>query len=90
MSSYTLTTGPSFINDVVLTRKAAWFTNSAVPELYRLSRGNEKRSEPRVTTLPLSGDLRSASLASGPTASPRPRTIGALLVVAGATESCSG
>ena len=28
VSSYTLTTGPSFINDVVLTRKAAWFTNS--------------------------------------------------------------
>ena len=49
--SYTLTTLPSFINDVVLTKRAAWFTNSLQPELYRLSR--ESRT---VTTLPLSGD----------------------------------
>jgi sugar lactone lactonase YvrE len=48
---YTLTTKPSFINDVVLTRRAAWFTNSQQPELYRLSRETRK-----VTTLPLSGD----------------------------------
>ena len=47
----TLTDKPSFINDVVLTRRAAWFTNSQQPELYRLSRGSRT-----VTTLPLSGD----------------------------------
>ena len=57
VTSYTLTSGPSFINDVVLTRKAAWFTNSAVPELYRLSRGKVKRSEPTVTTLRLGGEF---------------------------------
>jgi len=49
--SYTLTTLPSFINDVVLTQRAAWFTNSQQPELYRLSRGSRN-----VTTLTLSGD----------------------------------
>ncbi len=49
--SYILTTKPSFINDVVLTKRAAWFTNSLQPELYRLSRDGR-----RVTTLPLSGD----------------------------------
>jgi hypothetical protein len=49
--SYILTRKSSFINDVVLTRRAAWFTNSQQPELYRLSRGSRT-----VTTLPLSGD----------------------------------
>jgi sugar lactone lactonase YvrE len=49
--SYVLTRKSSFINDVVLTRRAAWFTNSQQPELYRLSRGSRT-----VTTLPLSGD----------------------------------
>ena len=46
-----LSAEPSFINDVVLTRRAAWFTNSLQPELYRLSRRTGK-----PTTLPLSGD----------------------------------
>ncbi len=32
----TLTTAPSFINDVVVTRDAAYFTNSFTPELYRV------------------------------------------------------
>jgi sugar lactone lactonase YvrE len=49
--SYTLTDKPSFINDVVLTRRAAWFTNSAQPELYRLSRSGRT-----VSTVPLTGD----------------------------------
>ena len=50
--SYTLTSKISFINDVVLTKRAAWFTNSQQPELYRLSRGAART----VTTLPLTGD----------------------------------
>lgn len=32
----TLTTSPSFINDVIVTRNAAYFTNSFVPEIYRV------------------------------------------------------
>jgi sugar lactone lactonase YvrE len=32
----TLTTEPSFINDVVVTRDAAYFTNSLSPEIYRV------------------------------------------------------
>ena len=55
MTSYTLTTKESFINDVVLTRKAAWFTNSSQPELYSLSRGG-RWAKPTVTTLPLTGE----------------------------------
>ena len=50
-TSKTLTSLPSFINDVVLTKRAAWFTNSLQPELYRLSRRTGE-----VTTIPLSGD----------------------------------
>ena len=53
LASYTLSTEPSFINDVVLTKRAAWFTNSLQPELYRVSRDGRG---PRVTTLPLTGD----------------------------------
>jgi sugar lactone lactonase YvrE len=49
---YTLTSKTSFINDVVLTRSAAWFTDSTQAQLYRLSRGRGKRS---VTTVPLTG-----------------------------------
>jgi hypothetical protein len=32
----TLTTAPSFINDVIVTRDAAYFTNSFAPEIYRV------------------------------------------------------
>ena len=56
VTSYTLTTKTaSFINDIVLARKAAWFTNSAHPELYSLSRGG-RWAKPTVATLPLTGD----------------------------------
>ena len=34
LEDYQLTTGPAFINDVVLTRDGAWFTNSSAAELY--------------------------------------------------------
>ena len=51
---YTLTDSKTtFVNDVVLTPRAAWFTDSMQPQLYRLSRGHGKRN---VTTLPLTGD----------------------------------
>ncbi len=36
LKSYTLATGNSFVNDVVLTRDAAYFTDSTNPVLYRL------------------------------------------------------
>ncbi|MFJ6389701.1 SMP-30/gluconolactonase/LRE family protein [Streptomyces sp. NPDC091972] len=42
-------TGGTFVNDVVLTPGAAWFTDSFKPALYRLAGG-------AVTTVPLTGD----------------------------------
>ncbi|MDH6552454.1 sugar lactone lactonase YvrE [Streptomyces sp. SAI-117] len=42
-------TGGTFVNDVILTPGAAWFTDSFKPVLYRLAEG-------AVTTVPLTGD----------------------------------
>ncbi len=50
----TLTTAPSFINDVIVTRRAAWFTNSQSPELYRVPIGRHGEVGDPVT-VPLSG-----------------------------------
>jgi sugar lactone lactonase YvrE len=50
LASYPLVSGPSFVNDVVLTGDAAWFTDSTNPVLYKIRKG-------RVTRLPLSGEI---------------------------------
>jgi sugar lactone lactonase YvrE len=50
LHEYQLTTGASFINDVTLTRNAAYFTDSVNPQLYVVKRH-------KVKTLPLTGDL---------------------------------
>lgn len=50
----TLTTAqPAFINDVVVTRSSAFFTDSFNPVVYRVDRRTL-----RVETVPLSGDIR--------------------------------
>jgi sugar lactone lactonase YvrE len=53
-----LTTGPAFINDVVITRDAAYFTNSQQPVLYRVPLRNNGKlpGNPSVEELPLTGD----------------------------------
>jgi sugar lactone lactonase YvrE len=57
LASYELTDATSFINDVVLTRRAAWFTDSSQPQLYAVPlRRNGRPGDPEdVVTLPLSG-----------------------------------
>lgn len=52
--AYQLTTAPSFINDVTLTRDGAWFTNSARGELYFVPVDGDGVPGDAVT-LPLSG-----------------------------------
>jgi hypothetical protein len=51
---------PSFINDVVLTKKAAYFTNSLQPTLYRvpITRRGELPDSPTVEEIPLTGDYQ--------------------------------
>jgi len=59
LATYQLTTSATFINDVVVTRSAAWFTDSLNPVLYRVPLGPNGRPGPAtsVRTVPYSGDI---------------------------------
>ena len=59
LATYQLTTSATFINDVVVTRNAAWFTDSVNPVLYRVPLGPNGRPGPAtaVRTVPYSGDI---------------------------------
>jgi len=56
-ATYQLTTQPSFINDVVVTRRAAYFTDSVNQRLYVLDLGKRGALPANARTLPLTGDL---------------------------------
>jgi sugar lactone lactonase YvrE len=51
--------GSGFINDVIVTRQAAYFTNSFQPEFYRvpLGPGGALPEQGEIETIPLSGDF---------------------------------
>ncbi|MEU3167200.1 superoxide dismutase [Streptosporangium sp. NPDC006930] len=57
LASYRLATGAAFVNDVVLTRDAAYFTDSANPVLYRLAFGRGGALPAQAAKVPLSGDI---------------------------------
>jgi sugar lactone lactonase YvrE len=59
LAAYQLTTSPTFVNDVVVTRGAAWFTDSVNPVLYRIPLGPDGLPGPAasVRTIPYSGDI---------------------------------
>jgi sugar lactone lactonase YvrE len=58
LASYQFATGASFVNDVVLTGDAAWFTDSTNPVLYQLPLHRRRLpSADEVVRLPLSGDI---------------------------------
>jgi sugar lactone lactonase YvrE len=59
LASYTLTTLPTFVNDVILTPDAAWFTDSFNPVVYKLplDRSGRLPSQDQVVTVPLTGDI---------------------------------
>jgi sugar lactone lactonase YvrE len=58
LASFQFATGPdpTFVNDVVVTRTAAWFTDSRRPVLYRVAIAPDGTLG-GFTTLPLSGDI---------------------------------
>jgi sugar lactone lactonase YvrE len=60
LARYVLTTGATFVNDVVVTRTAAWFTDSVNQVLYRVPLGPAGRPGPSsaVQTIPLTGDIQ--------------------------------
>lgn len=56
VADYTFSTAASFVNDVVLTRRHAYFTDSSQPVLHRVALGRRAGAPTdRVTTLPLTG-----------------------------------
>jgi sugar lactone lactonase YvrE len=58
LAAYQLATGPSFINDVVVTRRAAWFTGSTSAALFRVPIEHGKLGDQAdVERVPLSGDF---------------------------------
>jgi sugar lactone lactonase YvrE len=58
LESYQFTELPSFVNDVLLTKRAAWFTDSMQPQLYALplTKGGRLPDQADVVTLALKGD----------------------------------
>lgn len=88
LASYQLATRASFINDVVVTREAAYFTDSVNPVLYVVPFGRHGRlpAPGGVRVLPLTGELQYAAgfNVNGIEASPDGRT---LLVVQSNTAS---
>jgi len=58
LRQYTLTSDPSFINDVTLTRHAAYYTDSVNQRLYVLRLKRHGRLPAHARTLPLTGDLQ--------------------------------
>ncbi len=57
LAQYQLTTGLTFVNDVTLTREAAYFTDSQQPVLHVLELGRRGALPDEATQLPLTGDL---------------------------------
>ena len=86
LEEYALSSAPTFVNDVVLTRKAAWFTDSQQAQVYKipLGRGGALPQPDAVEVVPLSGDWvqQPGFNANGIAETPNHR---ALLVVQSAT-----
>ncbi|MEU1803389.1 superoxide dismutase [Streptomyces sp. NPDC019937] len=59
LANYKLPASSGFINDVVLTRDAAWFTDSFNPVVYKVPRHQDGSlpQQSEVVTVPLTGDL---------------------------------
>jgi len=62
LASYTLATGASFVNDVILTDRAAYFTYSTNPVLYKLALGRHGSLPSAAVTIPLSGVAYTAGI----------------------------
>ena len=77
VAAFQLTNGPAFINDVVVTRDGAWFTNSAAGELYFIPVSPQGQLG-QVRTLTLTGPAANTSTAfnlNGIIASPDGKTL---------------
>lgn len=77
IATFDLTDGPAFINDVTVTRDAAYFTNSQVAEIYRVNLGPAGRPSGDPDTIPLTGDWQQVAgfNANGIAATPDGKTL---------------
>jgi sugar lactone lactonase YvrE len=85
VAHYDFTSGTSFVNDVVLWKGSAWFTDSQRAVLYKVTPRHGRLSTARVRTLPLGGAWQQVPVennANGISTTPDNR---ALLVVQSAT-----
>jgi hypothetical protein len=57
LANYQLTASPSFINDVVVTKRAVWFTDSSNQVLYKVPLGRDGELPAAAQTVPLTGDI---------------------------------
>jgi sugar lactone lactonase YvrE len=65
LERYTLAGGPTFVNDVIVTKRAAYFTDSQQRQLYVLDLGRSGRLPAQARTLPLTGDLAALPAPTG-------------------------
>jgi sugar lactone lactonase YvrE len=79
VKSYRLTTAASFVNDVVLTLGAAWFTDSTNPQLYKLPLRHGRLPD-AAETIPLTGDIAYAAGTNANGITPTPDGTGLLIV----------
>jgi hypothetical protein len=66
VASYLFQAAPTFINDVVITREAAYFTDSQAPFLYRVALGPAGEPAAVDTQIPLPGTFRTNGIAATP------------------------
>lgn len=79
IKSYQLTTNPSFVNDVILTLGAAWFTDSTNPVIYKVPLRHGRLPDAAVT-IPFSGDIAYAEGNNANGITPTPDGTGLLIV----------
>jgi sugar lactone lactonase YvrE len=85
LRTYALATAPTFINDVVVTRNAAYFTDSQKPVLYKIPIG-PGGALGEAQTIPLGGDyvhVANATNLNGIDATPNGKTLIAVQTVNG-------
>jgi sugar lactone lactonase YvrE len=66
VAAYQFQTAPTFINDVVVTRQAAYFTDTQAPFLYRVALGPRGQPAATATRISLPGDFRANGIVATP------------------------
>ena len=66
VAQYGFQTAPTFVNDVVVTREAAYFTDTQAPFLYRVELGPAGEPAADATQIPLPSTFRTNGIAATP------------------------